>query len=42
VPASLVLSPKALCAARSTSLTGRKPAGEDALMQVKAIRDVSK
>ena len=42
VPASLIESPEPLGTAWRTSLPGRNPAGEDALMQVKPIRDVSK
>ena len=42
VPASLVKSPAPPGSESSTSLPGRNPAGEDALLQVKPIRDVSK
>jgi hypothetical protein len=42
VPASLVESKGPLGNAWRNSLQGRNPAGEDALMQVKPIRDVSK
>jgi hypothetical protein len=42
VPASLVKSREPRGNARRTSISGRNPAGEDALMQVKLIRNVSK
>ena len=42
MPASLVESPEPRDTAWGNSLPGRNPAGEDALMQVKPIRNVSK
>jgi hypothetical protein len=42
VPASPVQSPEPLGSERRTSVLGRNPAGEGALMQIKPIRNVSK
>jgi hypothetical protein len=41
-PAGLVDSPKSLGTPWRNSVQGRNPAGEDALVQIKPIRDVRK